>query len=322
MNPRPIQRIAIIGFGEAGSIFGADFAAQGLDVRITDILLRQSESRERMFEKARKAKVTAHIAPQDAIVDADLVISAVTSSASTDAAREAARFLGGGQVYLDINSVSPDKKREIACVIETSHAQFVEAAVMAPVPPQRLKVPTLLGGTHAPETAERLRSIGMKATPVSDRIGVASAIKMCRSVLVKGLEALAVECLFAARRYGAEQEVLASLASSYPEMGWTNHLPNYLVGRVAEHGRRRAAEMREVAETLKDVQLDPYMALAAARRQDWLVDQMSKANIPYQDQSFSWTALADGIQAIGKRASPATETSSDPSMTRGNLIGD
>jgi 3-hydroxyisobutyrate dehydrogenase-like beta-hydroxyacid dehydrogenase len=297
MNPKPIRRIAIIGFGEAGGIFALDFAARGLEVRITDILLRERGSRDAVLQKAREANVAAHDSPENAIADADLVISAVTSCASTDAASEAALSLRAGQIYLDINSVSPHKKREIARVIETSNAKFVEAAVMAPVPPQRLKVPMLLGGVDAPETAERLVSLGMTAKAVSDRIGVASAIKMCRSVLIKGIEALTVECLFAARRYGAEQEVLASLAATYPEMGWTSELPNYLVSRVAQHGRRRAAEMREVAETLKDVEMDPCMAVATADRQDWLVDQMGKARISYEQRSFSWSALADSIHA-------------------------
>jgi 3-hydroxyisobutyrate dehydrogenase-like beta-hydroxyacid dehydrogenase len=297
MNPNPIRRIAIIGFGEAGGIFGLDFAERGLEVSITDILLRERECREAMLQKAQRANVSAHDSLQAAVRDADLVISAITSSASTDAAGEAAEFLSAGQIYLDINSVSPEKKREIARVIETSNARFVEAAVMAPVPPQRLKVPMLLGGAWAAEAAEMLSSIGMSAKAVSDRIGVASAIKMCRSVLMKGLEALTVECLFAARRYGAEEEVLASLAASYPEMGWTNELPNYLVSRVAQHGRRRAAEMREVAETLNDVQLEPCMALATAERQNWLVDQMRKSKISYEHESFSWTALADSIHS-------------------------
>ncbi len=105
----------------------------------------------------------------------------------------------------------------------------------------------------------------MNATAVSDKIGVASAVKMCRSVMIKGMEALAVECLFAARRYGAEEAVLASLDATYPQMGWRDKLPDYLVSRVAEHGRRRAAEMREVAESLRDVGIDPLMAEATGR---------------------------------------------------------
>jgi hypothetical protein len=119
---------------------------------------------------------------------------------------------------------------------------------------------------------------------------------MCRSIMIKGIEALSVECLLAARRFGAEQEVLASLNGTYPSMGWLDALPDYLVSRVAEHGRRRAAEMREVARTLADVQLEPTMALATAVRQDWLIDVMSACGITYpRHEPFSWRALADAL---------------------------
>jgi 3-hydroxyisobutyrate dehydrogenase-like beta-hydroxyacid dehydrogenase len=154
----------------------------------------------------------------------------------------------------------------------------------------------LLAGTDAADAAKLLRWIGMNATHVSDRIGVASAIKMCRSIIVKGLESLVVESLFAARSQGAEDAVLASLAATYPQMGWTDRLPDYLVSRVAEHGRRRAAEMREAAQMLKGVGFDPWMALATAERQDWLVDEMAARDLAYRaDEPFSWRALADRI---------------------------
>lgn len=294
---KPIERVAIIGFGEVGGIFGADFVQGGRKVAVTDILLRDSESATAMLEKARKTGVAAHDSYKDAMAGADVVISAVTSSSSVDAATTASPLLGPDQIYLDINSVSPEKKREIARIIGKSKAKFVEAAVMAPVSPQRLKVPTLLGGSESHVAAERLTAIGMNAKAISTEVGVASAIKMCRSVLVKGLEALAVECLFAARRYGAEKEVIASLEASYPSMGWGASLPDYLVSRVAQHGRRRAAEMREVAEALKDVGLDPQMALATAARQDWLVDAMLITDISYDGKNFAWTELADEIAA-------------------------
>lgn len=295
MNQRPIEQVAIIGFGEAGGIFGAEFAKRGLEVRVTDILLREEASREALLEKAREANVSAHQALGDAVRGAELIVSAVTSSSATAAAREAASFLDADQVYLDINSVSPEKKREVARILEASGAGFVEAAVMAPVLPLRLRVPMLLGGAPARDLAEKLGALGMCAKAVSNRIGVASAIKMCRSVLIKGIEALTVECLFAARRYGAEQQVLASIDATYPGMGWCDALPNYLVSRVAQHGRRRAAEMREAGETLRNVELDPCMALATAERQDWLVDQMAKADILYRQDTFSWIDLADRI---------------------------
>ncbi|MBZ5695575.1 MAG: DUF1932 domain-containing protein [Acidobacteriia bacterium] len=301
MAHEPIQRIALVGFGEVGGIFGRDFAAQGIGVSMYDILLHAKESREAMLAKARDAKVHAKESLADCVRDADLVISAVTASSALDVAKDASRILRSSQILLDINSVSPATKRAMADYFARGQGRFVEAAVMAAVPPQRLKVPMLLGGPHAAELAPRLRSIGMNATPASDRIGVPSAVKMCRSVMIKGLEALTVECLFAARRHGAEEAVLASLAATFPEMGWKEKLPDYLISRVAEHGRRRAAEMREAARALRDVGLDPLMAEATAERQEWLVCEIAGLNPGAPaDEPFSWRALADAIDAALK----------------------
>ena len=296
MASRPIQRIGLVGFGEVGGIFGRDFAEQGIRVSVYDILFHSTESREAMFQKARDCGVEACESLAECVREAELVISAVTASSSLDVAKDASSLLRPGQIFMDINSVSPTRKRADADQIERSGAHFVESAVMAPVPPYRLKAPMLLGGPYAAEVAPRLRVLGMDATPVSERIGVASAVKMCRSVMIKGIEALAVECLFAARRYGAEEAVLGSLEATYPQMGWGDKLPNYLVSRVAEHGRRRAAEMREVAEALRDVGIDPTMAEATAERQDGLVSEMVEQNLKYKDMApFSWIVLAEAL---------------------------
>jgi 3-hydroxyisobutyrate dehydrogenase-like beta-hydroxyacid dehydrogenase len=174
---------------------------------------------------------------------------------------------------------------------------------MAPVPPQRLAVPMLLGGRRAGRLAAALKALGMNATAVAEEIGTASAIKMCRSIMIKGLEALTVECLFAARRFGAEDAVLASLDKTFPSMGWNAKLPDYLVGRVAEHGRRRAAEMREVALTVEDVGVSPLMATATAQRHDALVDRMAAAGLTYPaDGKFLWRVLADALAAAETKA--------------------
>ena len=156
MNRKPLERIGIIGFGEAGGIFGEEFAKRGVAVAVTDILLSDRRSRQQMLAKARAAGVSAHRSLRDAVYGAELVISAVTCSAARDAAREAAASLQAGQVYLDINSISPEKKRELAHILEPSGAKFVEAAVMAPVAPERLMVPMLLGGPDASDLADRL----------------------------------------------------------------------------------------------------------------------------------------------------------------------
>jgi len=296
MDGNPVRHIALIGFGEVGGIFGHDFAAVGLEVSAFDILLNAEPSRSAMMAKAKSAKVRACDSLEAAILGADLVISAVTACSAADVAVSAAPFLRGGQIYMDLNSVSPDTKLSIARDLNSSPATFVEAAVMAAVSPQRLKVPMLLGGADAATAAERLSAIGMNVKAISDRVGVASAIKMCRSIIIKGLEALTVESMFTARRYGAEKQVLESLAAAYPGMGWTEALPDYLIGRVAEHGKRRAAEMREAAQAVADAGLEPFTALATAQRQDWLAQTIAEFSLAMpKDKTFAWQELADSI---------------------------
>jgi len=301
-SAKTIDRVAIIGFGEAGSIFAHDFAKQGMDVFVFDILFNSNRQRRGMLRKAKACGVTARDKLKDCLYKAELVISSVTASSALEVAKAAGPILGEGQLFLDINSVSPKTKRKAAGYVERGRGRFVEAAVMSAVPQKRLNVPILLGGPHAFKIAESLERIGMNATPLSDQFGVASAVKMCRSVIMKGLEALVIESLFAARMYGAEDKVLDSLAASYPEMGWEDHLPDYVISRVAEHGHRRAAEMREVALTLQDVGIEPMMTLATARRQEHLVGQMAKRRLALDSKErFSWRSLSDALVRPGRR---------------------
>ncbi|MEP7246116.1 MAG: DUF1932 domain-containing protein [Gammaproteobacteria bacterium] len=293
-EPRELRRIAVIGFGEAGSILAADLVVAGCEVATFDILLNEPQAGAVMRAKAERAHVRATESLGGALVDADLVISAVTASSSGDVATLAARSLHRGQIFLDINSVSPAKKKSSCHTVEGSGADYIEAAVMAPLPPQRLKVPMLLGGARAAAVAPALLRLGMNTKAISTQIGIASAVKMCRSVVIKGIEALAVESMLAARHFGAEDQVLASLNQTFPGIGWDRQLPDYLISRVAEHGRRRAAEMREVARTLEDVGIEPTMAAATAVRQDKFSDAMEAAGVSYrQDEEFSWRALVD-----------------------------
>lgn len=292
-DPSTIRHIAIIGFGEAGGIFANDFAKQGIEVSVYDILVHSRRHRAKMIQKARSCGVRCAANLRDCLRDAQLVISAVTASSALDVAKEAGPNLKACQIFLDINSVSPDTKRKVARLIQRN-AKFVEAAVMAPVPGKRLKVPMLLGGHHSAAASELLGEVGMNAKALSPETGVASAVKMCRSVIMKGLEAIAVECLFAARRYGAEDAVLESLAATYPSFGWKDDFPDYLISRVAEHGERRAAEMREVAKALRAVGIKPTMALATAERQEDLVREMAIKKLCFE-APFSWRLLADAV---------------------------
>ena len=177
-------------------------------------------------------------------------------------------FLQVHHIYADLNSVSPARKQEIEKAVQSSGAAFVEAAVMSAVRPHEHRVPMLLGGSAATMFAEKLRPFGMRLEVISDKVGPAAAVKMCRSIVMKGLEALLFECVLGATRYDADERVFTSLNESLPGIDWKN-LANYMVGRVVVHGERRAREMEEVAETLRALGIDPIMAEATVRRQDW-----------------------------------------------------
>ena len=113
-----------------------------------------------------------------------------------------------------------------------------------------------------------LAPYGMHLEVISDFVGAAAATKMCRSIIIKGLEALALECVLAAAPYGADERVFASLDETFPGFRWRQRA-DYMASRVVEHGERRAREMEEVAETLRAIGVEPIMAEATARRQDW-----------------------------------------------------
>ncbi|MBL8662053.1 MAG: NAD(P)-dependent oxidoreductase [Candidatus Odyssella sp.] len=315
---------AIIGFGEAGGILGAELAKQGQAVRTYDILLDDAAARDAMRRKAAAAGVAAAPSHAAAVAGADLVISAVTAASAVAVATTFAPHARRGQVFLDLNSISPEAKRANARAVEAGGADYVEAAVMAAVPPKRLKVPMLLGGARAADVSAALNAIGFATEPVADRVGVASAIKMCRSVMIKGLEALTLECLMGARRYGAEKEVLASLAGTFPGMGWDKELPDYLIGRIAEHGRRRAAEMREVAQTLVDGGIAPRLAAPTAELHDWFVDALAAAGAAWKaDAAFDWRTAVDALLTRIERCDePRSGSGPKPRVARAGNPGE
>ena len=267
-----MTRIAFIGMGEAGGLLAEGLIGAGADVRATyDILIDDPAKRVALLAKTQKIGLSASSNARDAVAGAEVVIAAVVSDQMVVTAKNVAPHLKPGQFYLDINSASPRMKREAAALIEANGAHFVEAAVMDLVPPHGHKVPMLLAGAKAGELAGLLTPFGMNARAVGAKIGSASAIKMSRSVFMKGFTAILIECLAAANRLGAEEEVLESLQVSFPELDWRK-ISDYYAPRLVKHARRQAAEMHEVAETLEEMGIEPITALASADRLQWLAD--------------------------------------------------
>ncbi len=262
-------KIGFVGFGEAGYHLAKGLRGEGVTRMFAyDINAGAQKLGERIRRRAEETEVSLLESSESLTRESEILLSVVTASSAAEAAAQTAPYLQARHYYADLNSVSPETKCAIAEIISATGARFVEAAVMAPVPPYGHKVPMLLGGAHAREFSDLLAPAGMRFDVVSDKVGAAVAVKMCRSVVVKGLEALLFECALGATRYGADERVFASLDESLPGMNW-GKLAGYMISRVAEHGERRARELEEVAATLRAAGIEPIMAEAIVRRQDW-----------------------------------------------------
>jgi len=265
MTRRNTPRVSFIGFGEAGQAIASGLRETGIErIAAWDILFPVPEG-ARLKAAGEKFGVRLANSAADAVRDTDLIVSAVTAASSLDAARSVVDHLAGNPYYLDINSVSPGRKQETARLLD-GHARYVDVAVIAPIHPARHKTPLLIAGPHAEAIAPLLSEMEMKLSIVPGETGKAAAIKMIRSVMIKGMEALSLECFLAASRAGLLEEVTASLKNNYPTLDFTK-IADYNIERMASHGERRAAEMEESAVTLRELGLAPLMVEATVARQ-------------------------------------------------------
>lgn len=262
-----MRKIAFIGFGELGQRFTRDLVANdGVRIAVYDILISHPARSAVIRDAARLIGVEAASSSEEACRNAEIIISAVTADQAEAVARSAASHLRAGQILLDVNSASPATKRQAARHLASAGAEYVEGAVMGPVAKPGIRVPILTAGPAAEQASAILNALGMNLTPVAREHGRASAIKLCRSIVIKGLEALMVDCARAAKFWDVEADVFGSLAGTYPSIDWQK-LAADMSERVATHGVRRAAEMREAAQMLTDMGLDPALMSAVADAQ-------------------------------------------------------
>jgi 3-hydroxyisobutyrate dehydrogenase-like beta-hydroxyacid dehydrogenase len=286
MAIRASLKIALIGFGEAGCAFldgwGQDVAVR---VRAYDIKIDRPDTLAEMQARYEAKRVVGCRSAAEALAEADAVFSLVTADQALAAAEADAPHLRRDTFWFDCNSCAPDTKKAAAAVIERAGGRYVDVAVMAPVHPRRHRTPLFISGPAAEAGVEILESLDMRPRVMGQKVGDASAIKMLRSVMVKGMEALSAECFLAARKAGVDEAVLASLTDSDPELHWARR-GAYNLERMMAHGARRAAEMREVAATLRALGLP---------------DRMSSATAVWQDQ-IAGLGLDAGPAELGERA--------------------
>ena len=259
-----ISRVALIGFGEVGQTLAQDLKGKA-ELAVWDIAFAEPASPPSQALGGHQVRAGAD--PADAVRGANLVISAVTAAQDLEAATSVAPGLDLGAFFLDLNSCSPGQKRASAEAVETAGGRYVEAAVMSPIGPRRIASPMLLGGPHAADFLAAAQGLGFAGARVySENIGQAAATKLCRSVVIKGIEALLTESLLAARHYGVEQDVMESLSDLLPIPSWPT-TAQYMISRSIEHGVRRAEEMREAARTVDEAGVEPVMSVSIAERQ-------------------------------------------------------
>ncbi|MBN8490914.1 MAG: NAD(P)-dependent oxidoreductase [Burkholderiales bacterium] len=298
------MNVALIGYGEVGRILAEDLRARGVAVSAYDLKL-DTDHGQPLREHAAAHGVVLGAAHAQAVHGAELVVSAVTASQAVAVAQACAPALAKGAFFLDFNSASPGAKCRAAEVVDAAGGRYVEGAVMTSVPPYRIKVPLLLGGPHAEALRPLLADLGFVPKVVSDKLGVASATKMCRSVMIKGLEAMVIESFSTARHYGVEDAVIASLQETFPGIDWEKQ-GAYFFQRVIEHGRRRAEEMREVAQTVREAGLEPFSAAGTAQRQAGMADladagAFGARGTPGFARSADWRSEADRLLSNSTR---------------------
>jgi 3-hydroxyisobutyrate dehydrogenase-like beta-hydroxyacid dehydrogenase len=258
-------RLCFIGFGEAGQAIASGLREAGVDsIAAWDILFPKDEG-AKLKQAGETIGARLATSAADAVANSDIIVSAVTAASSYEAAQSVAPHLSGNPYYLDVNSVSPGRKRETARLLEG--ARYVDVAILAPIHPRRHKTPLLLAGPHAQSVLPLLvDELEMQGVIAAQEVGAAAALKMIRSVMIKGIEALTAECFLAAQRAGIADEVAASLKNNYPALDWPK-VVEYNLERMASHGIRRADEMEQVAVTLSELGIAPLMTAATVARQ-------------------------------------------------------
>ena len=244
------MHIAILGLGEAGSIFANDLSAMGITVSGWDPLPKRS-----LHENVHFAESNA-----DAAKDADIIFSVNLSSASEAIAKEVFPVLNAGKIYAEMNTSSPQKKIAVYDILKSSGVQYVDLAIMAPVPPKGIKTPFVASGPGAKQMQEKLESLQLDFSFLSENVGDASTRKLLRSIVYKGIAAVICEAMEAGEAFGLEKYIREQISTV---IGGNDALIDRFVKGSYSHAERRIHEMEAVVQMLEAKNVQPLMSEAA-----------------------------------------------------------
>jgi 3-hydroxyisobutyrate dehydrogenase-like beta-hydroxyacid dehydrogenase len=267
LSPRVI---ALLGFGEAGSAIARGLAAEGgwrgasrpgdnapRRLIAIDTALDKDARGTALGKQARALDVAISDRYNDALREADLVISAVQGEHALEAAEAAAPLLKKGAHYLDLCTVTGRMSDEDRAPIETAGGHYIDIAVMGGFFKQGIKAPMLVAGEDVEDVVAWMNANGFEAKVLGRKPGSASSVKMIRSVLIKGVEALGVEAYVTAERQGILKEVMGCMGD-VDQISFANFV-GMLVQTHIVHAHRRWEEMGLVAKTLRETGVDPLL---------------------------------------------------------------
>ena len=266
-------RLGVLGFGTASYEITKGLHSEGVaDIRVW----KRDPWSDEVQARANAAGVTLYREASEVTTASNIIISLVAPTAAPEVARHACSEIAG-KFYLDLNAASIKTKEAAAGVIQGAGGRFIDGAIMGPLKRQRHQVSTVISGEGAQELAAALQGWGMDVRAIGTKVGLASTVKMIRSVYTKGLEAIVVEFMVAAHRYGATEQVFDSLEEILelgPFLLPFRQMVSELVLEQVEFAGRRATEMEQVVLTMEELGVDPLMARGTLQRLRWVADEI------------------------------------------------
>ena len=266
------MNIGFVGYGEAAFNISLGLAGEGVTgIRAHDAMMNHEVMGRQVHNRAEKAGVTLVSSAKEVVEWADIVIAVVPPACAMDVCQEIKPFLRAGQLYADVSASTPASKEAMWEAVQDTGVLFVDVAMLGSLPKDKHKVPITASGIGAAKFQEVMTPLGMNITLAGDKPGSASAIKLVRSIFMKGIASLMIEMLQAADAYGVADEVVASVSKSMDGIPFTSHLDRLVTG-TALHCVRRASELNGSIAMLEEAKLSPEMTVATQHRLEALTD--------------------------------------------------
>ena len=292
------MNIGFIGYGEAAFNISLGLGQEGLSgIRATDAMMDHPVMGVQVRDRAGQAGVALVSSAAEVAQWADVLFAAVPSSFTLDVCREVKDCLRPGQLYIDVSASTPATKEAIWDLIGGTGVLFVDAAMLGSLPKDKHQVPITASGNGASKFQEVMAPHGMKITLAGEKAGAASAIKLVRSIFMKGIASLMIEMLQAADAYGVSDEVVSSISKSMDGIPFTSHLDRLVTGS-ALHCTRRAAELKGSIAMLSEAELSPEMTTAAKHRLEAL-EPYEFAKKYVEKKPGGWQEIIQAIRVNG-----------------------